>query len=86
MKSTTLGIEESVSAHIDSYLRISASQRGGGIAEPDLLCAQEVMAEAKRIYPEGNPGVIAYVASELEKSGEQVGTIVVSVLKKLAAL
>lgn len=39
-------LNETIGLHIDNYLRISALQRGGEAAEPDLLGASELMVEA----------------------------------------
>jgi len=75
---------EIVGMLIDDYLRISASQRDGDGISPELLGAADLITEAAKLYPDGNPSVIAYVATRLEVNGEEVGPIVVGVLKNLA--
>lgn len=72
--------------HVDDYLRAIASMGSGGGMPFEQLTTAEVMAEAKKIYPEGNPDLIAYVAAQMGCEGEAVGLFVVEAIKKIAGI
>lgn len=75
-----------IQKHVDDYLRATASMGSGDGMPAEQLTTAELMAEAKKIYPEGNPGVIAYVAAQMGREGETVGLFVVEAIKKIAGI
>lgn len=75
---------EEMRKHIDGYLATLASMSRGDGIPPVNMSVTELMAEAKKIYPEGNPDLIVYVATQMQCESEIVGPFVVEAIKKLA--